>query len=282
MWSRVAGLGREAGSLGEDEVLAWAVGAVCELGFEASNLCMYSDDKKTYRVVQARGLPDPYVNGVHSSERGMAHFVERERKTVIVSDYKDRLDVVPELVASGFRTVVATPVWVEMSIDSLLPDSSMHFAQLYRDTFVHSPRTLTVGDTESVKGLRKDRSEFPIEVVLGPIESPEGLVVTATVRDVTERKELERRLAHQATRRLKIDKSLIEALGTRNDAIIGAVVEVARAFDLDVVAEGVESDDQVSSLLGLGCPLGQGFLLGRPVPAPGIERIFRSKAEAAG
>jgi len=80
---------------------------------------------------------------------------------------------------------------------------------------------------------------------------------------------------------VKIDKSFTEALGTRNDAIIGAVVEVAGAFDLEVVAEGVESDDQVSRLIGLGCTLGQGYLLGRPVPSQGIERIFGSKAGAS-
>lgn len=291
MWSHVAGLGREVGSLDEEEVLAWAVGAVSELGFEAANVCMFNDDNKSYRVVHALGLPESYVNSVQSSERGMAHLVQRERKTVVVADYQQRPDVVPLLVSAGFRTVVATPIWVDgelagalvggtraqrvvrseevaavellaahagrgietsrkvehqrrdaahfrslitsapdamfvmdtegkvleanrqigrlfgydllevvgMSIESFLAGSSKHFANLCRETFVRNPRTLTIGDSENVGGLRRDGSEFPIELVLGPIDSPEGLVVTATVRDVTERKEFERRLAHQAT-----------------------------------------------------------------------------------
>jgi EAL domain-containing protein (putative c-di-GMP-specific phosphodiesterase class I) len=79
---------------------------------------------------------------------------------------------------------------------------------------------------------------------------------------------------------VKIDKSFTDTLGTRNDAIIGALVDVASAFELKVVAEGVESEDQVQRLLGLGCDFGQGYLFGRPVPAFGIERMFRSQADA--
>jgi diguanylate cyclase (GGDEF)-like protein/PAS domain S-box-containing protein len=79
---------------------------------------------------------------------------------------------------------------------------------------------------------------------------------------------------------VKIDKSFTDTLGTRNDAIIGALVEVANAFELKVVAEGVESEDQAQRLLGLGCGFGQGYLFGKPVPAFGIERMFSSQARA--
>jgi EAL domain-containing protein (putative c-di-GMP-specific phosphodiesterase class I) len=60
------------------------------------------------------------------------------------------------------------------------------------------------------------------------------------------------------------------------------VIDVASAFDLEVVAEGVESEDQAQRLLGLGCAFGQGYLFGRPVPAFGIERMFSSRPGAAG
>ena len=75
LWSRVAGLGRQLDSLDEDSILAWAVDAVTELGFEAANVCEFLDDGRTYRVVHARGLPDSYVEGVHSSDRGMVALV---------------------------------------------------------------------------------------------------------------------------------------------------------------------------------------------------------------
>ncbi len=291
MWSRVAGLGRQAGSLDENEVLAWAVEAVREIGFEAANICIFTDNGESYRVVQARGLPDEYVRKVQSSDRGMASLVREERRTVVVGDYNERPDGIPLLVASGFQTVIATPLWVEgelagvlvggtrdrrtveteeiaaiellaahaghgletartlehqsrdaahfrslitsapdamvvmnmrgeileandqfgrlfgyqptelaaLNITSLVPERGGRFSQLFEDTFSRNPRTLVFGDAEELRGVRKDGSSFPMEIVLGPIEAPDGLLITATVRDITERKEFERRLAHQAT-----------------------------------------------------------------------------------
>jgi EAL domain-containing protein (putative c-di-GMP-specific phosphodiesterase class I) len=63
---------------------------------------------------------------------------------------------------------------------------------------------------------------------------------------------------------VKIDKSFVDGLGTRYDAVIGAVVDVAEAFDLTVVAEGVEHIEQLERLKALGCHMAQGFLLGTP------------------
>ena len=64
----------------------------------------------------------------------------------------------------------------------------------------------------------------------------------------------------------KIDKSYIEDLpDARPTAIVTAIVMLARAFDLTVVGEGVETDEQLEALRTCGCDLAQGFLLGRPV-----------------
>ena len=109
----MAGLGRQLDSLDEDSILAGAVDAVIELGFEAANVCELLEDRRTYRVVHARGLPDSYVEGVHSSDRGMVGLVAEQRRTVVVDDYLERTGGHPELRADGFRTMIATPVWVE-------------------------------------------------------------------------------------------------------------------------------------------------------------------------
>ena len=69
----------------------------------------------------------------------------------------------------------------------------------YLDRFATHPRILVVGELDDMVGLRRDGTEFPMEIVLGPIDTPEGLAVTATARDITERREFERRLAHLAT-----------------------------------------------------------------------------------
>ena len=59
---------------------------------------------------------------------------------------------------------------------------------------------------------------------------------------------------------LKIDRSFVHDLGSGHEApVVLAVVGLAHALDLDVVAEGVETADQLERLRGMGCDLGQGF-----------------------
>lgn len=66
---------------------------------------------------------------------------------------------------------------------------------------------------------------------------------------------------------LKIDRVFIDGLGRRPEhtAIITAALAFADALGLDVIGEGVETDDQRSRLGDLGCRLGQGFLFSRPM-----------------
>ncbi|MBK5959663.1 hypothetical protein CCR97_15825 [Rhodoplanes elegans] len=67
---------------------------------------------------------------------------------------------------------------------------------------------------------------------------------------------------------LKIDRSFVTDIGTDagDTAITRAIVNLAHSLDLEVVAEGIETEAQFARLSALGCDLGQGFLLGRPMP----------------
>ncbi len=76
------------------------------------------------------------------------------------------------------------------------------------------------------------------------------------------------RLAQLPVGLLKIDKSFTSELGNmKGDNIVASIVALARQFDLRVIAEGVESEDQAARLVQLGCPLGQGFHFGKPMSA---------------
>jgi EAL domain-containing protein (putative c-di-GMP-specific phosphodiesterase class I) len=69
--------------------------------------------------------------------------------------------------------------------------------------------------------------------------------------------------------RIKIDRSFVQGmLESRQDrAVINAVLDMARAFSLDTIAEGVETAEQRAALIEAGCAQGQGYLFARPLPA---------------
>jgi diguanylate cyclase (GGDEF)-like protein len=68
---------------------------------------------------------------------------------------------------------------------------------------------------------------------------------------------------------LKVDRSFVAPLGgaVADESIVGAIAAMARALGIDIVAEGVEREEQLRSLRLLGIGFAQGYLLGRPAPA---------------
>jgi EAL domain-containing protein (putative c-di-GMP-specific phosphodiesterase class I) len=60
----------------------------------------------------------------------------------------------------------------------------------------------------------------------------------------------------------------------RDRVLVDLIVRIGTVLDVDVVAEGVETDEQLATLRDLGCRLAQGYLLGRPMPGVDLERTF--------
>ena len=75
---------------------------------------------------------------------------------------------------------------------------------------------------------------------------------------------------------LKIDKGFVRELGTDPGdlAIVRAIIALAEAFDLELVAEGVETEAAALTLLRHGCHRAQGFLLSRPIPGAAMESLL--------
>jgi diguanylate cyclase (GGDEF)-like protein len=76
------------------------------------------------------------------------------------------------------------------------------------------------------------------------------------------------RLAHLPIDTLKIDRSFINEMtgDARGKRLVSIIISIARAFNLVVVAEGVESQSQLDTLWQLGCDQSQGYLHSKPVP----------------
>jgi EAL domain-containing protein (putative c-di-GMP-specific phosphodiesterase class I) len=76
---------------------------------------------------------------------------------------------------------------------------------------------------------------------------------------------------------LKIDKSFLDDYSTESGAIfIETIVKIAQTLGLDVVAEGVEIDDQLSYLKKIGCDIYQGYYYSKPVNAREFEILVAS------
>jgi len=84
-------------------------------------------------------------------------------------------------------------------------------------------------------------------------------------------------LVHYPVDSLKIDKSFIDMLKTESQSsemIIRAILSMAESYNLDTVAEGVETPEQYAYLLKLGCNLVQGYLFSEPVAWSAAKNII--------
>jgi EAL domain-containing protein (putative c-di-GMP-specific phosphodiesterase class I) len=75
---------------------------------------------------------------------------------------------------------------------------------------------------------------------------------------------------------VNIDRSFVSSLGDdpNDSAVVGALVELGHALGLSVVAEGVETDEQLARVRDLGCDGAQGYLFSRPLPVDGVHALL--------
>ncbi|MBC8507101.1 MAG: EAL domain-containing protein [Anaerolineales bacterium] len=80
---------------------------------------------------------------------------------------------------------------------------------------------------------------------------------------------------------VKIDRSFVKNIpDKKHTSLIRTIINMARDLDMDVVAEGIETEQQMDELVRLGCTNGQGYLFAKPKDKQAIERLLEKSANS--
>ncbi|TVQ37074.1 MAG: EAL domain-containing protein [Geminicoccaceae bacterium] len=165
------------------------------------------------------------------------------------------------------------PGWFAVNVAAAQLKDPNFVAELSQLIALHrlQPRQVELEITE---GVLLDRGG---ERVAETLEAAHRLGVSIALDDFGTGYASLRHLNRFPVDRLKIDQSFVRDIGSdpQDAAITRAVINLAHSLSMDVVAEGVEREDQLAFLRMHGCDYAQGYLLGRPLDPTEVETYLR-------
>ncbi len=160
-------------------------------------------DVSTRRVHAADG-----ATLVLAAEKDVTHIKVLRDAKLMEARFRDLLESMPDgiVMANATGHIVIANSQAERlfgydagelrgrSVETLLPERYRHAHVGHRSNYFLQPRKRAMGSGLDLAGLRKDRSEFPIEISLSPLRTEESSFVMSAIRDASERKRFEKAL----------------------------------------------------------------------------------------
>jgi PAS domain S-box-containing protein len=145
------------------------------------------------------------------SEQLFRGLLESAPDAMVVVDVRGRLQVVNGRTEQLFG--YTRQELLGMSVDELVPASLRVGHAAHRAKFFRDPQTRPMGQGLELFGLRRDGTEFPVDISLSPMPTDEGLLIIGAVRDITDRKIAEKDLAdaQEVAERRRLIAHLVQA-----------------------------------------------------------------------